>query len=310
MSVDRALQVGGIVIGLIGGGLVLFYPVKWIGLSSIGLGILIIFAAIIWTVASRHAIKEYKAQQPRTRSSAPAQALTQTGIANAPHNEFKPSSVFNPQLVLGTPARVAPQRREVQRHPSVFEATDNSRIETYGFDAQTGHLIRERYEGNEADLPDRITIVNVVLAQFYYRPDQGVEPYLYVSAHVFVYNSEGKPLKPLLYNTAWDNQDLDSSMDFYAGKVHDLILALVARENPKGIVLYEHAMEKITYEGYGSEMVVTPKLHEIEGQDFFIKVELAPKRVNDPILKQTFWFRLTVDPQLELTQIKPPEFAK
>lgn len=99
-------------------------------------------------------------------------------------------------------------------------------------------------------------------------------------------------------------------MDFYAGKVHDLILALVARENPNGIVLYEHAMEKITYDGYGSEMVVSPKLHEIEGKDFFIKVELAPKRVNDPIPKQIFWFRLAIDPPFELTPIKPPWFAK
>ena len=242
---------------------------KSAGWLLIGLGVLIFLAAIIWTIASRHAIKEYKAQQPHPRSSALAQALTQTGIANAPHNEFKPSNIFNPQLVLSTPAPVAPQRREVQRHASVFEATDNSRIETYGFDAQTGHLIRERYEENEADLPDHITIVNVALAQFYYRPDQGVEPYLYVSAHIFVYDSDGKPLKPLLYNTAWDNQDLDSSMDFYAGRVHDLIVALVGRENPKGIVLYEHAREKITCEGYVSEMVVAPKLHEIEGKEFF-----------------------------------------
>lgn len=180
MSVDRALQVGGIVIGLIGAGFAVAYPTKWASWLLIGLGILILLGATIWTIASRHAIKEYKARQPPTSSSAPAQVLKQTGIANAPHSEFKPSNVFNPQLVLGTPAPAAPQRREVERHPSVFEATDNSRIETYGFDAETGHLIRERYEGNEADLPENITIVNVALAQFYYRPDQGVEPYLYV----------------------------------------------------------------------------------------------------------------------------------
>ena len=152
-------------------------------------------------------------------------------------------------------------------------------------------------------------IVKVALAQFYYRPDEGVEPYLYVSAHIFVYDSDGKALKPILYNTAWDNQDLDYSMDFYAGRTHDLILAL-GRRDAEGIVLYEHATEKVHYEGYGSEIVMTPKLHPLDGKEFLVKVELAPKRVNDPLPKQNFWFRLTTDPQLELTRIDPPDFAK
>ncbi len=281
--------------------------------DRIGCAILVI--AIVAAVVRSITIKEYERQHPPLPSaSSPSQQLTQTGVSVAPHNEFKPTNAntntntFQPTVNVSVPVNQVSHQRVGHREPnapSVFEATDNTRIVTYGFDGQTGHLIREPYYGREEDLPDHITIVNAALAQFHYRHDAGVEPSLHVSAHLFAHDSDRKPLKPLLYHTVWDNQDLDRQITFSAGKVHDLIVALFRRVNPEGIVLYEYATETLSHD-FGTDVLVRPKLHDVKGTDFFIKIELTPKRWNDPLPKQTFWFRLTLEPEPEFVRIGAP----
>src|SRR5205823_2234290 len=96
----------------------------------------------------------------------------------------------------------------------------------YGFNRETGNLIREPYYDREEDVPENVAICNVALAEFHYRHDVGVEPTLHVGAYIFAHDSEQKLLKPVIYKTVWDNHDFDRVIRFSAGETHDLIVAL------------------------------------------------------------------------------------
>ncbi len=270
MSLDRALQVGGVVVGLIGGGLAVVYPTKWAGLSLVGLGILVLLGATIWALASRHGVNEYKARQPIT--SAPAMAARKT------------------------------------KTPPVFQATANTRIVRYGFDLNAYLLIREQFYSKLENPADDHNVVNVALAQFLYRPDEGVDSYLHVSAHIFLHKPDGTLIRPELYNPVWDADEPKTSKEFYAGHAHDLIVAVFRLKDAANIVLYDHDPGK---RDAAWEFFFTPKIHDADGKDFFVKVDLIPKRFpSEPLPKQSFWFQLTIDPQLEWAPVNPPEFAK
>jgi hypothetical protein len=290
----------GLILFFVGTGIQLRWP-EWKGLGTAFMvfGAIAALGIALWVVAQYFARKEFQATALNS-APAPRQRLSQTGIGN----EFMPQNVFSPTVRVNVPVnqKQSHGQTEPPKTRSVFEATDNTRIVTYAFDGHTAHLIREPYYGREEDLPNHISIINVALAQFHYRHDAGVEPSLHVSAHLFAHDSERKPLKPLLYHTIWDNSDLDRQISFSAGKVHDLIVALFRRENPESIVLYEHARET----EYGTDVIVRPKIHEVKGKDFYIKIELTPKRWNDPLPKQTFWFRLALQPEPMIVKIKEP----
>jgi hypothetical protein len=93
LSIDRAVGVGGITVGLIGSGIVVVWPDKrWLGWIVIGLGLLIAAFAVVWALAGWHARKEF--ERDRSISSAHlAQQLNQ-------HTSISPviAPVFAPTL--------------------------------------------------------------------------------------------------------------------------------------------------------------------------------------------------------------------
>jgi hypothetical protein len=300
MSIDRTVGVGGVTIGLIGTGIVVLWPDKrWIGWVFIALGLLIAVLAIVWALAAHHTRRELEADQKKPAWIRDAE-LINAPITNTNNPIFAP--VFAPSFSHSpTQSQRQQQTRDVPRAPSIFEATDNARIVTYGLDGRDGKLIHERYYGDEADLPEYIGLVHTALAQFHYRHDANVEPRLSLAAHIFPYSKNQLPIKPIVYHAVWNNADYDRQIEVLPGKVFDLIVALFKRQDAKGIHLYEHGTEKIDF-GYGDMSRFKPELHRVEGTDFFIKIELAPKCWSDPLPKQEFWFRLILG--------EPPEFAK
>jgi uncharacterized protein (DUF58 family) len=99
MSIDRAIGVGGVSIGLIGTGIVALRPDKrWLGWAFIALGLLIALFAIVWAAAVRHARKELEKTQKKDAWRRNAEVImtpqmAQTGIDFKPHIEVNP--VFN-----------------------------------------------------------------------------------------------------------------------------------------------------------------------------------------------------------------------
>jgi len=185
-------------IGLVATAIQWKYPeYKSLANGMLALAGLIMLGAIIAAIVRSMTIREYERRHPVAE---PAQQLRQT---------FKPvnTNTFQPTVNVSVPVNQTQSRQERERRtaPSVFEATDNTRVVRYFFDAQTGRLIREPYYGREEDMLSQISPVNTALAQFHYRHDEGVEPSLNVAAHIFVYDPAGKPLKPILYHTVWDN---------------------------------------------------------------------------------------------------------
>lgn len=190
----------------------------------------------------------------------------------------------------------------------VFECR-GTRFRRYGLDTRTGELIRQQYEGDPSQVYDYIRFVNVGLAKFLYRPDPGVDARLRVNAHVFIYGDDLPRTDQVtpeglrvwfenkhstdIYKPIWDDDEPHASVEFSAGYTHELIVALVpAVEQPLGVIGYEYGTKRV--ESYtGSERVFQPEIYNLEGQRFFVRIELIPKLWNDVRCKlPAFWFEL------------------
>src|SRR5438105_3426062 len=195
----RTYSIGGavgIAIGLIGAGIQSRWPDKNVGTWLMVAGSAVLAVALIAWIVRVLTIREYEREHPRPGvMSVPAQQLTQTV---SPHNEFKPSNVVNVHVPVSE-KQLQPQTQAArERAPSTFEATDNARIVTYGFDGRTGKLINEYYYGAEEDLPHYVTLAKVALAQFHYRHEPNVEPTLWLAAHIFPCSKNQCPLKQIV----------------------------------------------------------------------------------------------------------------
>src|SRR5437899_38528 len=77
MSIDRTVGVGGVTIGLVGTGIVVLWPEKrWLGWVFIGLGLLIAFVSIAWTLAVWHTRKQLEERHVNS-AAVPAPQVTQ-----------------------------------------------------------------------------------------------------------------------------------------------------------------------------------------------------------------------------------------
>jgi len=192
MSIDRAVGVGGVSIGLIGTGIVALWPDKrWLGWVFIGVGVFIAVLSVVWALAVRYAHKQFESSA--VEKAAPSQRLTQHApITNTNNPIFAP--VFAPNFTQSqSQSQHAKVERVATRDP-VFECR-GTRFRRYGLDTQTGKLIREQYDGDPSQVYDHIKFVEVALARFLYRPDPGIDPRLRVSAHVFICNDDQWPQK-------------------------------------------------------------------------------------------------------------------
>ncbi len=300
----------GVALGLIATAIQWKYPeYKNLANGMLILAGLIVFGAMVAAVVRSLTIRDYERQRLVTP---PAQRLTQT--AN-PHNEFKPT--FQPTVNVSVPGSQTNQQQvnreqKVTRDP-VFECR-GTRFRRYGFNMQTGELIREQYDGDPSQVYEYIKFVNVGLAKFLYRPDPGVDARLRVNAHVFIHGDDDRlprigQLTPDglkvwfknqestdIYKPIWDDDEPHASVEFSAGYTHELVVALVpATEQPRGVIVYEYGTKRV--ESYmGSERVFQPEIYDLAGQRFFIRIELIPKLWNDVRCKlPAFWFELFLE---------------
>jgi hypothetical protein len=284
-----------LILGLIGTGIQLRWPEqKWVGWVFIALGVAVAFGVIVWALAQRSALKGHAALSSRLTVPTHTQTL-HAPITNTNNPVFAP--VFAPNFNQSQTQQLTAIQKET-RDP-VFEVRGTP-IPRYGFNTETGQLIRERYEGDPSQILDHIKFVDVALAKILYRQDRGVDPRLRISAHIFFYEvtPETQQLKDALlevYEPLWDDDEPHVSQEFSAGYVHDLILGLVpAVDQPSGVIGYEYGTHLVpTYTG--SEREFLPKIHNLFGFDFLIKVDLIPKVANEIRCElPPFWFRLSL----------------
>src|ERR1700686_4951282 len=143
MATVKTYSIGGVVgiaIGLVATAIQWKYP-EHKGAANVLLVVagLLIFGAIVAFIVRKQTMKEYERLHPAIATT-PAPQITQT--AN-PHNEFKPHNVFKPTVKVSVPVTQNQIQKQSQRQSqtpkalSVFDATDNTRIEPYGFDNRT-----------------------------------------------------------------------------------------------------------------------------------------------------------------------------
>jgi hypothetical protein len=289
----------------IGGGMIAFFNsllAADTGLSYYQVGLVFAATFALIGLGSFGLVAAYKARNKNRPEE-------DSGRGNVVHNEANNKNVFKPKVkvkVSDSGTQTQKQKAvEPPRNKPSFECR-GTRFVKWAIDTRTNELIKEDYTGSEDELMDCIGLLDTALARFYYRPDEGVDPSLYVTAHVAVYDSENKLLKEI-FETVWADSENSESMDFYTARAHELIVALLPRTDAVGIFAYEHAEEVIqTY--MGRDIVFKPNVHAFEGKDFRIRVELIAKRLNEFRAQQPFWFRLTLDPKPEFVEMKltPP----
>ena len=143
----------GLILGLIGVGIQMLWPEqKWLGWVFIGLGIAIGFGVVIWIWAQRVALKSVPVAI--ALSSPPAQSLTQHApITNTNTNTNNPifAPVFAPNFTQSATQSQAARPKPIATRDPVFECR-GTRFRRYGFNLQTGELIREQYEGDPSEV--------------------------------------------------------------------------------------------------------------------------------------------------------------
>ena len=302
-------------VGLIGLGLQWKYPEqgwfgKWVMIAGLGiLAVTLIAFVVRWLT-----IREFERHHPQVAQSAQPIKVVKRANENRnefnPHLAYNPQNVFNPNINVNVPVSQSQRQEkrveEKRTRDPVFESR-GTRFRRYGFNMQTGELIRDQYDGG--DVYDYIRFVDAALVRFLYRADPGVDPRLRVNAHISIYTDNESPprgewtvaeLKALgqsashdIYKPIWDNDEPHVSIEFSAGDTHELIVALVpVTESPRGIIGYEHGNKKVS-SYMGTEHLFAPELHNLEAGAFLIRVELIPKVWNDVRCKlPTFWFQL------------------
>jgi hypothetical protein len=234
-------------------------------------------------------------EQPADSGAVTRQQLKQSGV----HVEVNP--VISAYAEGGRPQR---QRvPEPPRKTPVFERR-GARIVTRILSLDERTFVREEYHGAAEDLPTHLRFTDAALARFYYCPDEGVDNYLYVTAHIFFHTPDVKLIREV-FETVWDGPDNSDTQEFYTARAHNLIVALMPVLEPDRAYAYEHAEEVI--DSYiGTVRNVKPNLYRLEGDAFLVKVELIAKRMNEFRGRQSFWFSLTLRPNYAFVEIEPP----
>jgi hypothetical protein len=134
--------------------------------------------------------------------------------------------------------------------------------------------------------------VKVLLARFYYKPDPGVPPRLFVKAHISFANASGVPIKAR-YDAVWHDEH-DEYKEFDTADTHALIIALIADDDAIATLQYGRRPYPNTQYGYYFD----PSSEALEGKEFRLRVELIGKRDNDVVMNKAFDFRLSLEPFL------------
>jgi len=135
---------------------------------------------------------------------------------------------------------------------------------------------------------EEVLKTRVLLARFYYKPDRGVPPMIYVKAHVAFANAEGVPIKAR-YDAIWDKGQENEYKEFQTADTHGLVIAVLSDAPEKGIATYKYN---------DSDGEFQPECDMLFDEEFRLRLELIGKYHNEPILNKSLEFTLSLDPQV------------
>jgi hypothetical protein len=275
LSIDRAVGVGGVTVGLIGSGIVVLWPDKrWLGWVLIGLGLLIAAFAVVWALARWQARKEFERELPIASISPVRQQLNQTA---SPHNEQR--NEFSPKI-------------EIHQNQAQVQPTVEPRSFSEPHIEFTNPLIAPR----TIDAWGRLQVANgpptvdVMLARFYFKPERSVPPYLFLKAHLSIADEEHVPIKAR-YDGTWDGHSDSSFIRLGTAQTGVLVVALLPPANHnEGESILTWGFEGLSADGgFASDNAM------LRGREFFLTIELVGKYQSDVVLHESLNFSLNVN---------------
>jgi hypothetical protein len=134
--------------------------------------------------------------------------------------------------------------------------------------------------------------VRAMLANFYYKPEQGVPPFIDLKAHLSIADASGKPMKTR-YNAVWDIGQEAEYKRFDTADIDDLIIALLLPD--AGIATFEHKWRNSNFR---------PESVPLLGSEFCFQLDLIGKYQNETVMNKTMKFTLNTDPpKMELVDV-------
>lgn len=292
MSIDRAVGVGGVSVGLIGTGIVVLWPDKrWLGWVFIAVGSGIGVLAVVWALARWHTQREFENRHSSTPPVLlPAQQLTQSPtINNSPTinvGPFTQSNQSEPRL----------ETKEAVR-PEV-ECTD-----CYFVDAALSSRNALDSDGGQP--------CEVAQADFYLKPIPESDPWIELRTQFVFYNQRGGRLKRVA-DGVWREQGHVIQMPLNIGDTKRLVIALTVGTDAS-FSAYEYGQQhtgrpRFLTTGEVLHHVLAPKLVPLEASDLTVQVCLIGKYMNQLRLNQEFWFGLSGS-YSQIKQIPRPDWA-
>lgn len=235
-----------------------------------------------------------KQQTRESQSPSRKQHLSQTGIVDRTHFEFKPHNEFKPSVVVNVPSHELHAHTQPQIMGRIQSAKD-FRMPDLEF---TNPIIIDRWLDLEHGLTEEededsgSLKVKVVLARFYYKPDQGVPPRISVKAHISIANSAGVPIKAR-FDAVWEEEE-DEYKEFDTADTHALVIAMIPCDD--AIATLQHGSRPYPDTQYGRYFA--PSSETLEGKEFRLRVDLIGKRYDEVVINKPFNFNLNLDPPL------------
>jgi hypothetical protein len=160
----------------------------------------------------------------------------------------------------------------------------------------------------DSELAYDVKNVGVALARFYYKPDVDVPPSLYVRAHIEFRDADGEVTT--VNDAMWHKED-DKYREFNTGDSHELIVALIPIGSKDRVLTYEHNLQPHEAEftkshGFTTEHLA-PEIGEMRGKEFNFGIELIGKSHEQVMVTKNFNFKLTLEPEPRLEEIKPTD---
>lgn len=237
-------------------------------------------------------LRPKKSQEAQTE---PAQQLNQSGIANAPHNEFNPHNEFKPTLVVHVPtAQPLPSKRQQPRttNPPALQARparlDRIKIDAYSL--EVANLYTTLHEGGR-----KLTDVWVAFAKFHRDADGSEDSWIDVRGYAEFFDTKGNSLFIADQIYWWQKEgDHKTSETFSVGDTEKLIVAIVGNK------VYPYSGHYVTVNRHGihdvTKFVLETRDNPLEGSEFLVRIVLIGTASGRQALKQSFDYHLSAHP--------------
>ncbi|HXI24045.1 MAG TPA: hypothetical protein VNG71_09220 [Pyrinomonadaceae bacterium] len=293
VSIDRAVAVGGVTIGLIGTGIVVLWPEKrWLGWVFIGLGLLIALLSIVWALAVWHARKEF--EHEHEQSAVARQQPNQTQNAEVARGGI--------HVNVGTISQNADQRSTVAKHrpqqsiqPVVIER-GLAQIESTKIDRTTGE-VANLYRSSSYDPNNSLVDGEVAFAKFR-RDDEAPISWIDAKANIEFLNSQ----RELLYRVDkaywWQTEDHHHDVtSFRLGDTQRMIVALIGGDGQ----VFPYSGHYVAVQRVGltmiKEFVLDTRETPLTDRAYIVRIEIIGTRDNQRRVKQSFDYDLMIEPK-------------